>query len=404
MANKTTTTKTSKRTRGEGSISQKANGTYLGRITISGYAPYSCTGKTEKEVEKKLREFKIRTIKGEIIPRKQTVNAYISNWLTEVKKPTMKAASYDRLERTFEHQIRDSHVGRSQMGNLTSMDVQKLLNSCVDKNYSYSTIKKVYQLLNNCFNHAVAVRDIQFNPVNGAYLPKEENIIKQTKVVSTMMDGDLLKLEHSIDDCFSTGREKYRYAAAYTLIANTGLRSGEALALRWDHVDLENRVITVNQNASRIKNRNKNDSAKSIQIITSVKTKTGIRTIPINDTAYKCLLKLKAIQKQDHNAACPYVIATSTGKIVVQNSFYRIFQRMQEELEISPVTVHALRHTFATNLIKQGTDIKVVSQLLGHSSVRITYDTYVHTDLTHAIEAVNKLNTNTAIASVSPLN
>jgi site-specific recombinase XerD len=77
---------------------------------------------------------------------------------------------------------------------------------------------------------------------------------------------------------------------------------------------------------------------------------------------------------------------------------------MQEELEISPVTVHALRHTFATNLIKQGTDIKVVSQLLGHSSVRITYDTYVHTDLTHAIEAVNKLNTNTAIASVSPLN
>jgi len=86
-----------------------------------------------------------------------------------------------------------------------------------------------------------------------------------------------------------------------------------------------------------------------------------------------------------------YVICTSTGKMVVQNSFYSIFQRMQKSLGIKPVTIHALRHTFATRLIKAKVDIKVVSKLLGHSSVKITYDTYVHTDLDRAFSAIQTL-------------
>ena len=77
--------------------------------------------------------------------------------------------------------------------------------------------------------------------------------------------------------------------------------------------------------------------------------------------------------------------------MVVQNSFYRIFQNMQKSLGIKPVTIHALRHTFATQLIKANVDIKVISQLLGHSSVKITYDTYVHTDLDRAFSAVQSL-------------
>lgn len=77
--------------------------------------------------------------------------------------------------------------------------------------------------------------------------------------------------------------------------------------------------------------------------------------------------------------------------MVVQNSFYRIFQNMQKSLGIKPVTIHALRHTFATQLIKANVDIKVISQLLGHASVKITYDTYVHTDLDRAFSAVQSL-------------
>lgn len=77
--------------------------------------------------------------------------------------------------------------------------------------------------------------------------------------------------------------------------------------------------------------------------------------------------------------------------MVVQSSFYHIFQNMQRSLGITPVTIHALRHTFASQLIEANVDIKVVSQLLGHSSVKITYDTYVHTSLDRAFSAVQTL-------------
>ncbi len=382
-------TKSPRRPKGMGSIQKKSNGSYLGKLRITGYDTFYYTGKTEKEVQKKLNEFKSMTEREEIIPRKQTVNSYITNWLTTVKKPSMKPASYDRLERTFEKQIKDTRVGRSQLGTLSSMEIQTLLNSYT-KTLSYSTIKKVHGLLNSCFRYAVAVRDISYNPVDGVFLPKEENLTIRTKSIQIMPESDLQRLEESVNSTYSNGQPRYQYAAAYVLIANTGLRSGEALALTWDKVNLFARTITVSQNASRVKRRGGESIKGSEQIITTTKTKSGIRQIPLNQKALSALEQLKRQQECKH-IQTDFVIATSNGNMVVQNSFYRIFQNMQKSLGITPIPIHALRHTFASNLINAGVDIKVVSQLLGHSSVKITYDTYVHTDLSRAFSAVTKL-------------
>ncbi len=376
--------------KGSGSIRRQPNGMYLGRIRVAGSESFSCTGKTEKEVQKKLNEFKISALREEIIPRKQTVASYIESWLTSVKQPSMKPASYDRLERTFLKQIKNTPVGRSQFGTLTTREIQLLINSYT-QTLSYSTIKKVYDLLNSCYNYALAVRDISYNPASGVLLPKRENLTVQTKEVLVMNDSDLATLENAINITFSNGKPKYRYAAAYILIANTGLRSGEALALTWNHVDFNAKTITVIQNASRVKRRDTNTVSGSQQIITTTKSKSGSRQIPLNFKALRALEYLKS-QQEAEKLHTNYVIATSTGKMVVQNSFYRIFQTMQLSLGIQPVTVHALRHTFATNLIRRNVDIKVVSQLLGHSSVKITYDIYVHSDLSRAIQAVKNLD------------
>lgn len=384
-----TTSKTIRKRKGMGTIQKKPNGSYLGKLRKTGYDTFYYTGKTEKEVQKKLNEFRAKTEREEIIPRKQTVNAYIQNWLITVKKPTMKPASFDRLERTFEKQIKTTSVGRSQLGTLSSIEIQTLLNSYTET-LAYSTIKKVHGLLNSCFRYAVAVRDVPYNPVDGVFLPKEENLTIKTKHIQIMSDSDLQVLEHAMDSLYSNGQPRYQYAAAYVLIANTGLRSGEALALTWDNVDLVNKTVTVVQNASRIKKRDNEASKGSEQIITTTKTKSGTRQIPLNEKATTALKYLKGQQEHRH-IQTNFVIATSNGNMVVQNSFYRIFQNMQKSLGLCPVTIHALRHTFATNLINAGVDIKVVSQLLGHSSVKITYDTYVHTDLSRAFSAVKKL-------------
>ncbi len=389
MANRTLTT--SRKKKGTGSIEKKPNGTYLGKIRITGYDTFYYTGTSQKEVQKKLNEFYALTQHKEVLPRRQTVNAYIENWLKIVKRPSMKPSSYDRLENTYKNQIRDTYVGRSQLGTLSTVEIQRLINSYT-RVLSYSSLKKVYNLLNNCFCYAVAVRDIGFNPVNGVKLPKRENMMIATKEIQIMEEEDIRRLEEAQEAVYSNGKKRFRYAPAYVLIANTGLRSGEALALTWENVDFSSKIITVSQNASRIKNRDENgdEIQGSKQVVTSTKSQAGIRQIPLNSKALKALELLREEQVRC-NQETPFVITTSSGKMVVQNSFYRIFQKMQESLGISPVPIHALRHTFATKLIRAGVDIKVVSQLLGHSSVKITYDTYVHTDLTRAVSAVRAL-------------
>lgn len=83
-----------------------------------------------------------------------------------------------------------------------------------------------------------------------------------------------------------------------------------------------------------------------------------------------------------------YVIATSTGQIVQNGAFQNMLNNMLKPLGISHVGIHALRHIFATSLIHTGVDIKVVSELLGHSSINITYNTYIHTTLDDKVSAV----------------
>jgi site-specific recombinase XerD len=94
--------------------------------------------------------------------------------------------------------------------------------------------------------------------------------------------------------------------------------------------------------------------------------------VPINKSAEEALLALK------QNNHTPYVIVNSRNNQILPSNFERSFQRILTSAGIQPYGIHALRHTFASMLFSKGVDVKIVSKLLGHSSVKITYDTYVH--------------------------
>lgn len=378
-----------RRKKGQGSIAQKENGTYIGRITIAGYEPYSCIGATRKDVEKKLEAFRIRTLKNEVIPQRIFVNAYIESWLINVKKPSLKPASYDRLERTYYNQIKNSTVGRCQLGNIKSIDIQKLINE-KSKTLSYSSLKKIYELLNSCFNYAVAVRDMDFNPVTVVHMPKKENLMKQAKTIQVFSTEELEKIEKVAKITYKTGKIKYKHVYLFILLANTGLRAGEALALTWDNVDMERKLIYVKQNASSVKDREGETGKKYKTIITTVKTKSGNRTVPCNKKAMEALQWLKQYQEMN-NIHSEYIDCNDDGAILKQQTLPKILDKILKEANVPYKNVHSFRHTFATNLIEAGVDVKIVSQLLGHNSVKVTYDTYVHTKLDSAVAAVNLL-------------
>lgn len=386
MEEKETTKK--RRKKGAGSIMRKANGTYLGRIAISGYEPFSCTGATKKEVERKLEEFKIRTLKKEVIPQKIFVNTYIEKWMETVKRPSLKAASFDRLERTYLTQIKDSRVGRCQLGNITSMDVQGLINE-KSRTLSYSSLKKIYELLNGCFEYAVICREMDFNPVRAVQMPKKENLNKKEKQMGVFSKEELTRIENVAAITYQSGEVRYRHTWFFLLLANTGLRAGEAIALRWDNIDLDKGFIHVKQNASVVKCRDGKENKYQV-VITTVKTKTGNRIVPCNEKALQALRALQDYQKS-HHIHSDYVDCNDKGELLSQQTLPKILKAILKAADVPYRSAHSFRHTFATNLIQAGVDVKVVSQLLGHSSVKITYDTYVHMGVDRAIEAVKRI-------------
>lgn len=378
-----------RRKKGDGSITKKENGTYLGRITIAGYEPFSCTGATKKEVEKKLNEFKVRTLRKEVVPQKIFVSSYIEKWLETVKRPSLKAASFDRLEGTYLTQIKESRVGRCQLGNITSMDVQGLINE-KSGTLSYSSLKKIYELLNGCFEYAVICREMDFNPVRAVQMPKKENLTKKEKQMSVFSKEELARIEKVAAITYQSGEVRYKHVWFFIFMANTGLRAGEAIALRWDHVDWEKGLIYVQQNASIVKCRN-GEEQKYQTVITTVKTKTGNRVVPCNEKALQALRALQNYQKT-HHIQSVYVDCSDKGELLSQQTLPKILKAILKAADVPYRSVHSFRHTFATNLIGAGVDVKVVSQLLGHSSVKITYDTYVHMGVDSAIDAVSRLN------------
>lgn len=131
-------------------------------------------GKTEPECKRKLKEYKKEIAKGINEVSKLTVAEYIERWLKAYKFYSLKPASYDRLESVFNNYVKDS-IGYYQMGNITSNDIQKLINK-MSKSLSYSSVKKIIELLRPCFKHAVLVGVIHKNPCDAVILPRQNSM------------------------------------------------------------------------------------------------------------------------------------------------------------------------------------------------------------------------------------
>lgn len=158
----------SRREKGTGTIWQKDNGTWMGRVDIGrgsdGKRKFkNFSGKTETEVKRKIREY--NKTGDNIETNKISVGSYVQNWLRTYKMGTIKLSSYDALEKTIKNYI-IPNIGMIQLQQLTSDDVQALLNKLKNEDgYSYSTVKKVHDCLNAVLLYATIKKDITDNPM-----------------------------------------------------------------------------------------------------------------------------------------------------------------------------------------------------------------------------------------------
>ena len=251
---------------------------------------------------------------------------------------------------------------------------EKLKNGNLTKKGGLSpkTLRNMHNMIHKALNQAVFLEMIPKNPADYITLPKR---IKQERKFFTVEE------QQKLQSCMKG--EKMEMAVLLDLY--TGMRQGELLGLMWKnvHLDLNGQsYLKVTQTLNRIKVDDP-DAPKRTQLKIGIpKTKNSIRTIPLLPDIAQALYDYKQQQSAyfKENGIKPngYVFTNRSGYWVDPRDFQRDFKKLLKKYNIREVNVHGLRHTFATRALESGMSIKTLSQILGHSSINLTLDTYAH--------------------------
>lgn len=163
----------------------------------------------------------------------------------------------------------------------------------------------------------------------------------------------------------------------------TGLRLGEVCALKWGDIDFAAQTLHVRATMQRIKNST-GIGGKTIVVITEPKSESSVRDIPIPNFLLTAMKDLRGSPNS-------FVLSGREERLVEPRTMENYFKRCIQEIGIAPANYHALRHSFATRCVEQGFDIKSLSEILGHSSVNITLDRYVHSSFELKKKNMDKL-------------
>ena len=214
--------------------------------------------------------------------------------------------------------------------------------------------------------HSISDMDIE----KPSYTQKEVDIFTETEY-------------NKLKSYLSIGTDSRKLGIIIVML--TGIRIGELCALKWENIDLENGIISINKTIQRIKVTGNTKKQKTKIIIDTPKSPTSIRKIPM---PLILLNKLKAWEIPTNDDT---YLLTNTKQYVEPRVYQRIFKDYLKACEVKDNKFHVLRHTFATTAISKGVDIKTLSVLLGHSDVSFTMKRYVHPNIEHKRIQIEKL-------------
>lgn len=381
-----TTEKKARRNYGEGSIYQRKDGRWVAKYRDESMSkPHYLYGKTETEVKRKLRELKRDAARGVAECKKALFGDYVEKWLYTFKMTSVERSSFDKYESVYHLHIRPE-LGCIQLGSIRSADIQKLINR-KSRTYSYSVVKKIRLLLTEVFQYAYAEGDIAKNPMTNVVMPKRSQF-KPAKEIIILEDDEVRALEEVAKRKNKQGGPVLTHASLIVFMVHTGLRCGEMLALQWSDIDFERKTVTVNKTLTRVKDRKQgNNSHKRMNYVKGTKTESGKRIVPLNSKATEALRDLQAVYKE-YGITSSHVASSKNNTPLNNGRMHLLLDCMLKHAKISkPLTVHQLRHTFASRALKAGVSISVVSKWMGHANISTTYNTYIHVLESERLEA-----------------
>ena len=159
----------------------------------------------------------------------------------------------------------------------------------------------------------------------------------------------------------------------------TGMRIGELCALRWSDIDFEERTVSITKTCQRIREMRKTRIA-----VTSPKSRSSVRTIPLPGFLIKLLREFAPSNNDTYLLSC-------SDKVFEPRTMQYRFQSILRRANLPSINYHSLRHIFATSCIEMGFDVKTLSEILGHGSVEITLNRYVHSSMSRKRECMERL-------------
>lgn len=320
----------------------------------------SVTAETQEEVKAKLDELKLSIYTGKFVNANTITFSQLIKQIYD-EKLAMNEIQPQTYYRTMETVKLCKEINDIPVQKIDSTAIKQLLLSKVD--YANSTIKKMYIILNQCFKEALKRKIISDNPMLDVRKPKST---KKTKKIRALTLDEQKKLVEVIRN------ENVRYAEQMLISMFTGMRMGEINALSVNDLNLNFNFINIDKTISKGEHGEAfvNDTAK---------TENGNRQIPINETVRPVIEKIIS----EYNATDDNVLFhTSAGTLiatsVVNTEFRRIVNKynIQDKTVKGDLSLHSLRHTYATRCIESGMPPKVLQHLMGHSDIKVTLDTY----------------------------
>lgn len=310
---------------------------------------------------------------------KITISDVCTEWLS-MKKLSVKQSTYSKYYYIIQHEILPElgelplhKVNSSVINNFTSRKLG--VDGNTDrKPLANKTVRDIYTILKSILRYGE--NEYRTGPLaENTVLPKARR-----ESIETLTMLELKRIAQ-----YLWRHQRDARCVGLLLCMYSGMRLGEICALRWEDIDLDKKIIHVKHTMQRITVPDERGERKTRIVVDEPKTMSSMRIIPISDQIYDAVKHLHSYADESS------YFLTNSARYVEPRNYQYFFKRILKETDTRDVNFHILRHTFATQCVEVGMDIKTLSEILGHSNTNVTLNYYVHSSLESKQKQVNML-------------
>lgn len=351
-----------RRAKGEGTIWRRTDGLWVAQITLPTGKRKAKYGRTQKEVKDWLHMQKEALRVGLWTDSEQlTLGEFLDKFMTDVAAHTLRPRTIESYHYIINKHIKPE-IGTIKLSQLRPEQLQNLYSLKLNQGLSNRTVQYIHSVIHRSLNQALKWGLVVRNVADASEPPR----VKRTPPTALTADQAKQLLETAKAD---------RFYPLILLAITTGMREGELLGLQWGDIDLENGLIHVSHAIQLLEGKG--------LVLTEPKTEKSRRTIKLPPFVIDVLRGL--------DRSSDYVFCTSHGTPFSPRNLLRFFHQLLKKAGLPKIRFHDLRHTFASLLLNENVHPKVVQEMLGHSTITLTLDTYSHLLPERQQEAADKI-------------